>query len=224
MPEQTRIVAPCPDQRCVLLANGQRLLVPAGWELLSPGDAALTRRVKAGGPSWTVQKKKGRKTFSLGVWAPADRIAAVRATLEKERSTDAYAKKRSADRARRDQKQTEYVVDFRGAVQAFLKFAPCYAELASRLANAVTDHATPVGSGTVARAQRIPIERRAESAVIAWLRHATTAYDNMKVPRVKGKRREVRRMLAEQSRRLLEKYRAGRAVDSEVCPLQQAMH
>jgi hypothetical protein len=74
----------------------------------------------------------------------------------------------------------------------------------------------------VARTQRIPIEKRAESAVIAWLRHATTAYDNMKIPRIKGKRREVRRMLAEQSRRLLEKYRAGHEVEM-ACPLQQAL-
>jgi hypothetical protein len=58
--------------------------------------------------------------------------------------------------------------------------------------------------------------------VIAWLRHATTAYDNMKIPRIKGKRREVRRMLAEQSRRLLEKYRAGQAAD-QTCPLRQAL-
>jgi hypothetical protein len=176
--------------------------------LLPPGDAALTRRVKAAGPTWTIQQKKGRKVFSLGVWAPADRIATFRAELEAERSTDSYAKRRAADVARRERKQTEYVEDFRGAVLAFLDFAPSYAKLGERLADAVTQHATPVGSGTVARTQRIPIERRAESAVIAWLRHATTAYDNMKIARFRGKRREVRRMLAEQSRRLLEKYRA----------------
>ena len=94
--------------------------------------------------------------------------------------------------------------------------------MAEQLADAVTQHATPVGSGTVARTQRIPIEKRAESAVIAWLRHQTTAYEDMKIPRVKGKRREVRRMLAERSRRLLERYRAGGAADP-ACPLQQAL-
>ncbi len=223
MPEQTRIVAPCPQPRCVQLADGQTLAVPSGWELLAPGDAALTRRVKAAGPTWTVQQKKGRKTFSLGVWAPAERIAAIRSDLEKERGTASYAKRRAADAARRERKQQVYVEDFRGAVLAFLAFAPRYSTLADRLANAVTTHATPVGSGTVARTQRIPIEKRAESAVIAWLRHATTAYDNMKIPRVKGKRREVRRMLAEQSRRLLAKYRSGQDVDSDACPLQKAM-
>jgi hypothetical protein len=33
----------------------------------------------------------------------------------------------------------------------------------------------------------------------------------------------IRRMLAEQSRRLLEKYRAGHAAD-QTCPLQQALY
>jgi hypothetical protein len=222
MPDKTRIVAPGPGDRTVRTADGQILHAPADWELLPPGDSGLTRRVKAAGPTWTVQEKKGRKTFSRGIWAPAARIATIRAELDAERATDAYAKRRAAETARRERKQTEYVEDFRGAVLAFLDFAPRYAGLAEQLADAVTQHATPVGSGTVARTQRIPIERRAESAVIAWLRHATSAYDDMKIPRIKGKRREVRRMLAEQSRRLLEKYRAGQVVD-QTCPLQRAL-
>jgi hypothetical protein len=32
--------------------------------LLPPGDAALTRRVKAADDHWVVQEKKGRKVFS----------------------------------------------------------------------------------------------------------------------------------------------------------------
>lgn len=222
MSDKTRIVAPGPNDRTVRASDGQVLDAPADWDLLPPGDAALTRRVKAAGPAWTIREKNGRKTFSRGVWAPRERIAAIRADLEAERSTDAYAKRRAAETARRERKQTEYVEEFRGAVLTFLDFAPSYAGLAEQLADAVTLHATPVGSGTVARTQRIPIEKRAESAVIAWLRHQTTAYEDMKIPRVKGKRREVRRMLAEHSRRLLEKYRAGRAAD-QACPLQQAL-
>ena len=94
----------------------------------------------------------------------------------------------------------------------FLAFHPAHADLADRLARAVTDHATPVGSGTVARTKRIPVEQRAEAAVIAWMRHQTTAYDSMTIPRVKGKRREVRRMLAQRSKELLSRYRSGEAV------------
>lgn len=223
MPSETRIVAPGPNEKSVRIADGQIIAVPEGWELLAPGDAALTRRVKAGGASWTVQEKKGRRTFSRGVWAPVDRIDSIRAELVAERSTVSYAKRRQADAVRRERKQSKYVEDFRGAVITFLDFASPHSDVAEHLADAVTKHATPVGSGTVARTERIPIQRRAESAVIAWLRHETTAYDHMKIARVKGKRREVRRILAEQSRQLLEGYRRGTAVDSTACPLQRSL-
>ena len=83
MPNETRIVAPGPRDRTVVNADGRVLQVPKDWELLAPGDATWTRRVKAGGPCWTVQVKKGRRTFSHGVWAPADRIAKVKAVLDR---------------------------------------------------------------------------------------------------------------------------------------------
>jgi hypothetical protein len=74
----------------------------------------------------------------------------------------------------------------------------------------------------VARTKRIPVEKRAEAAVIAWMRHQTTGYDGMVIPRVKGKRREVRRMLARRSQELLARYRRGETVP-EACPLQKAL-
>ena len=218
----TNIFAPGPAPNSVRSADGQVLTVPEGWSLLPPGDAALTRRVKAAGEHWVVQEKKGRKLFSRGVWAPAATIATIRAELEVERATAGYAKRRQSDARRRDKVQAEYVEDFFGAVVAFLAFHPAHAELAQRLARAVTEHATPVGSGTVARTQRIPVHERAEAAVIAWMRHQTTAYDAMTIPRVKGKRREVRRMLAQRSQELLSRYRRGEPV-ATACPLQQAL-
>jgi len=130
MPNETRIVAPGPSDRTVRAADGRVLVAPADWELLPPGDGTLTRRVKAAGPTWTVQQKRGRKVFSRGVWAPADRIAAIREELAAERSTGAYAKRRAADKARRERKQIAYVEDFRKAVVAFLDFAPRHATLA----------------------------------------------------------------------------------------------
>lgn len=223
MPDTNRTVSPGPTESSVITDDGKVLDVPPGWDVLPPGDAALTRRVKAAGPSWTVKTKRGRRTFSLGVWAPADRIAAIREQLNAERSTESYQKKLAAGRRRREKQQTEYVEDFQAAVASFLDFDPCYQNFEDRLAAAVAKHATPVGSGTVARTQRIPIDRRAEAAVIAWLRHQTTAYDNMRIPRKKGMRREVRRMLAEQSRRLLDKYRRGEHVDPCECPLTNAL-
>lgn len=199
------------------------LAVPDGWDLLPPGDAALSRRIKADGPSWTVIEKKGNKRFSQGIWAPAERIAALRAELERERLDPAYQRKLAAGRARRAAEQVEYVEDFRGAVLAYLAFHPLYREFAERLAERITTHATPVGSGTVARTERIPLEARAEAATIAWLRHQTTGYDDMVIARIKGERRAVRRQLARRSVALLERYRRGAAVDPARCPLQQAL-
>ena len=213
---------PGPKPGTVRSADGTVLTAPEGWALLAPGDAALTRRVKGAGDHWIVQEKKGRRIFSRGVWAPAATIDRIRAELEAERSTEAYAKRRQADARRREKTQNGYVDDFCGAVVAYLDFHSSHRQLAQQLAQVVTKHATPVGSGTVARTTRIPVERRAEAAVIAWMRHQTTGYDSMAIPRVKGKRREVRRMLAERSQQLLSRYRQGEPA-SQDCPLQRAL-
>jgi hypothetical protein len=220
--KSTESFLPGPTPNTVRSADGRVLTAPEGWALLPPGDAALTRRVKEAGEHWVVAEKKGRKAFSRGVWAPAATIERIRAELDAERSTESFAKKKEADARRRDQAQSDYVEDFLGAVVTFLAFHAIYADLADRLARAVTDHATPVGSGTVARTKRIPVEQRAEAAVIAWMRHQTTGYDGMVIPRVKGKRREVRRMLARRSHELLERYRRGEPVP-EGCPLQRTL-
>ncbi len=219
MPSQTYL--PGPSLRTVRTPGGQTLPVPSGWILLPPGDAALTRRVKAAGDHWLVQEKIGRKVFSRGVWAPQETIERIRHELTAERSTETYARRREADGRRREAQQTAYVEDFQAAVVSFLAFHERHGELARKLARAVADHATPVGSGTVARTRRIPIERRAEAAVIAWMRHQTTGYDSMKIPRVKGKRREVRRMLAQRSQELLQRYRRGEPIPP-TCPLANA--
>jgi len=188
-------------------ADGRLLTPPPGWVLLPPGDATLTRRVKNAGPSWSVVEKRGRKTFSHGVWAPAANVEAVRAALAQERATPHYTRRRATDARRRAQQQAAYEADFERSVLDFLAFAPSYQPVAAALARAVSAHATPVGSGTVARTTRLPVARRAEAAVLAWLRHQTTAYDRMKVARVKGERRRVRRELAAVSRRLLDLHR-----------------
>jgi hypothetical protein len=218
----TGAFTPGPTPDTVRTSDGKILKAPADWVLLPPGDAALTRRVKAAGDHWVVQEKKGRKIFSRGVWAPSATIDQIRIELDAERSTESFARRKQADARRRDLVQSEYVEDFHKAVLEFLAFHSRHGELAERLAVAVTAHATPVGSGTVARTKRIPVEQRAEAAVIAWMRHQTTAYDSMSIARVKGERREVRRMLARRSHELLECYRRGE-IAAVKCPLQQAL-
>ncbi|RDV36471.1 DUF2293 domain-containing protein [Bradymonadaceae bacterium TMQ3] len=222
MTEQNRIVSPTFPYDMVRLEDGTKTRPPEGWALLKPGDATLTRRVKAAGPSWTVQEKKGRKTFSHGVWAPADIIERETMRREAEQASPAYQRRLAADRARRTKKHEEYAEDFEAAVFDFLNFHSRYRDLARAMATAIAAHATPVGSGTVARTKRIPIEERASAATIAWMRHQTTAYDDMKIARVKGKRREVRRELAQRSRALLNTYRKGEDTP-ERCPLKLAL-
>jgi hypothetical protein len=170
-----------------------------------------------------VIEKKGRKQFSKGLWAPAETIAAQRAALEAERSTESYTKRRAADTARRERSHAEYAVEFEQEVKAFLRFSPMWHSHAAKLARLVAQHATPVGSGTVARTQRIPIAERAEAAVIAWMRHQTTVYDSMQIERVAGRRREVRRELAQISRTLLDLHRREGMHAPSACTLCQAL-
>lgn len=203
--------------------EGKQVAPPDTWAFLPSGDATLTRRVKNAGPHWIVQKSYRGHPSAIGLWAPATIIATQRQALEQERVTPAYQQRLAASRRQRDHKQERYTGDFRAAVLAFLRFAPRWAELAQRLADAVTEHAVPVGSGTVARTERIPIDQRAEAAVIAWMRHQTTAYDRMSIARAKGERRQVRYELAQRSRMLLDGYRRGVDVNPAACTLVRAL-
>ncbi|MGK0362907.1 MAG: hypothetical protein ACI9U2_005229 [Bradymonadia bacterium] len=198
------------------------MTVPEGWTLLPPGDAGVTRRVKAGGPHWVVQEKRGRRMFSQGIWAPTARIEVAQRAMQRQRQSPAHQRKLAQARIRREREQAAYVRSFTAQVKAFLAFHERHADLAEKTAHAIAVHATPVGSGTVARTKRIPVAERAEAAVIAWLRHQTTAYDSMRIARVKGLRREVRRELAARSRRLLDLYRADAPVP-DPCLLTAAL-
>jgi hypothetical protein len=220
----TLVLAPTPDPGVFRAPDGRLLSPPADWRCLPPGDAGLTRRVKAAGPSWAVLEKRGRKLFSRGLWAPERNIEAARGALVAERATPAYAKKRAAEEQRRERDQQTYVREFEAEVEAFLRFSEPHRAMAARLAAKVTAHATPVGSGTVARTKRISVDRRAEAAVIAWMRHQTTAYEHLAIPRVKGARRQVRRELADISRAVLDLHRRPDGHTPTVpCPLCVAL-
>jgi len=202
--------------------NGEALKPPTGWTFLPAGDAGITRKVTSKGAYWKVEAKKGRRTISLGIWAPETTISQAQSDVLLIRSTESYQKKQVYAADRRERKQGQYEVEFCQAVESFLDFHSNYKELEKKLAGMVTSHAIPVGSGTVARTQLIPIEERAAHAVIAWMRHQTTTYDNLKIARVKGERRAVRRSLAQQSVELLANYREGRPASAH-CPLQKAL-
>lgn len=202
--------------------TGEKLSPPDGWAFLPAGDAGITRKVTAKRAFWRVQAQMGRRLISKGIWAPAETIALARQEVEAVRATGTYQKKLASDRLRRDKKQTAYEEDFHRALRAFLSFAPRHLEAEEKMAAAITAHAVPVGSGTVARTTMIPLAERAAKAVIAWMRHQTTAYESMHIPRIKGQRREIRRMLAARSVVLLKAYRDG-LDPSPGCPLKKAL-
>lgn len=206
-----------------LTESGSLIKPPADWSLLLPGDAALTRAVKKATIFWKIEIKKGRRIFSGGIFASDVIIRKITQELEENRNTPEYLKKREYALERRKHIQDEYVNSFQTAVIKYLSFHPKYHDLAIKLAEAVTEHATPVGSGTVARTKTIPVENRVEAAVVAWMRHKTTGYDTMKIKRIKGERRRIRRELASASKSILARYRAGELIDSKNCPLQKSL-
>lgn len=222
MAHSHRLVRPGQRPATLVAESGENLSPPADWAFLPAGDAAITRSVKAKGKTWVVQVRKGRRKISLGVWAEAKHISAARQEVAAKRATPEYARTRQRDLARREAKQQAYVEEFFTEVVRFLDFHPRYENEAHRLSKKITAHATPVGSGTVARTERIPVAKRAEAAVIAWMRHQTTAYDTMSIARIKGRRREVRRQLAARSVEILQAYRQGRDI-AESCPLKRAL-
>lgn len=222
MPQQNRLVKPGRTERIVQSETGEQLVVPEDWALLAPGDGPLTKMVKAKGPTWLVQVKVRNRYISKGIWAKKEHILAAQDELEAKRSAPGYAQKRLQGLAARDKKHQAYVQEFYTEILEFLGFHCRYETLAKQLAGVVTEFATPVGSGTVARTERIPVADRARSAVIAWMRHQTTNYDRMAIARIKGTRRQVRRELAGRSLDLLQLYRDGRDIPP-TCPLQRAL-
>ena len=215
-------VSPGPTEGTLHSGAGEKLIPPDGWAFLPAGDAVITKRVKLKSPVWVVQVKYRRRMISKGIWAPAENILAAKQEVAAKRATPAYAKERKCELARRQAKQEAYTQEFNDQIIKFLNFHSRYEKEAQHLGKIITSHATPVGSGTVARTQRIPIDKRAQAAVIAWMRHKTTVYDSMKVARVKGKRREIRKALAQKSIEVLNVYRQGRDL-SDNCPLKQAL-
>lgn len=205
----------------VFIRDGYEVVPPENWMFVPSGDPGLTRRLKNASGYWLVVRKHKNRIVSTGLLTDAAEVEKQKLMLEKERSSPAYLRKAASAKRSRNLKQLEYEIEFRNAVISFLDFHESYKELAKRLAKAVTEHAVPVGSGTVARTSTISIERRVEAAVIAWMRHKTTAYDNMSIARIKGERREVRRRLAERSRKLLDDYRIGKFIPPDECILSK---
>jgi hypothetical protein len=223
MPTETRSFLITKSDRDLKDKTGKVFSVPTGWKNLPAGDASVTRKVKSLGPTWTVQEKKGRKAISHGVWAAKEQIEEAVTLVEAQRADPKHQKKLAQVKVRREEKETVFGEDFQQEIIQFLNFDQKYHLLVEQLSKRVKEHAVPVGSGTVARSSSITLDDKAALAVMAWMRHQTSAYDTTPVPRIKGARRELRRQIARQSERILAKYRSGDDVDFKVCPLYKTL-
>lgn len=223
MPDQTRTFLVTKEDSRLKDASGNLFTIPTGWDNLPAGDASITRKLKSLGPTWTVQEKKGRKTFSHGVWAASENIATARRLVEARRADPKHQKKLAQAKVRRQEKEEVFGEDFQQAITDFLNFHLKYQSLAKQLSTLVKKHAAPVGSGTVARSSSVSVEDKAALAVMAWMRHQASSYDSIAVPKIKGARRELRRQIARQSERILGAYRRGDEIDTNTCALYKAL-
>jgi len=126
-----------------------------------PGDAALTRRVKAAGEHWNRAGEKRPARLLHGVWAPAVMIetnssrARCRAFHRRVRQAQRVGRSSPASRAGRVCRRLHR--RGRGVCSPSTPATPIW-RIGWRQPWPPTP--TPVGSGTVARTKRIPIERR----------------------------------------------------------------
>eukprot|EP01134_Creolimax_fragrantissima_P002233 CFRG2233T1 len=207
----------------VYTSADQLVSVPRDWVLVKPGDPMLTRRIKKDGSFMVVKgyrkwktenraKNKGQKTNDIhigeGVWAHMDRVNDIRKQVEAEKAKPEYTRTLDKGRMYREKMQDVYSDEFEDAVITFLLFTPEHKDMAEKLAREVVKHAIPVGSGTVARTMKISMERKAELATMAWMRHRVTDYEKISIPKGKGERRKVRNKLWDECKKILQQYRS----------------
>jgi len=149
--------------------------LPEGCGFLPPGDAFVTRQVKAAGPHWVLCKRRKGYTAVLGVLAPKEAIARAE-TVAAETSTERTAERKRARKARERREQV-YREEFHRAAVRFLDFVPEHQALAEEIPRGAAGMATQVGSGRVGRTRLLGLEERVERAVRAFIRHHRTSYE-----------------------------------------------
>jgi hypothetical protein len=154
--------------------------IPDGWEFLASGEAFVTRTVKAAGAYWLAWRPRSRTVRHrrlIGLWAPAEAIAAARTSGDE--TADKRAKARISGARQRERQEERYASEFRAAVIAYLDFTHEHAALAEQIADDATARAAVVGSGRVGRTRTIPLEERAALAARACIRHQHTTYEDV---------------------------------------------
>ena len=122
MPSQTRTFLITPSDDRLKDKTGKVFNIPTDWVNLPAGDASITRKLKSLGPTWSVQEKKGRKTFSHGVWAAKEQIQQAKALVEAQRADPKHQKKLAQAKVRREAKEEVFADDFQQAIISFLNF------------------------------------------------------------------------------------------------------
>lgn len=184
---------------------------PAGWDSQEPGNPFITRRVKLMGPYWVALRARKGHTETLGILAPAANIEAATRLAEETEAARSAARTRS--QGQRIRRETAYRQLFADAVLRYLDFAPRYQALALKIAKAVADRATAVGSGRVGRTAKLTLEDKAELAARAYIRHRYTKYEDRARDGLFDLDREVHLVIRDGSQEevdeFLEKHRRG---------------
>lgn len=186
-----------------------RIPVLGGWELLESGDALLTRRVKGRGKYWEYFHELKTKAYNkkLGIFAPANIIEEEHRKISYERRTKEYEQRLQRSRKSRENKEAKYSKEFAEACFQFLDFVPEYEDLAWQIARGAASVASDVGSGRVGRTAKLSLEKKAQLAVRAFIRHNFTNYDERIDEMGEPWYHEIREDAAADVNRFLEEHR-----------------
>jgi hypothetical protein len=173
---------------------------------LASGDAALTRRAKAGSPlsAVVVRFSRSRRRYERqGILVEEDALQRAEAACLAD--NEARSRRREREAARRAEQDLD--LQKRMASEIRRLFPTCPQERAQQIA----DHAAVRGSGRVGRAAagRALDPRAIELAVVASIRHQDTPYDELLMSGVD--REAAREQVREDVSRRLEAWRASDA-------------
>lgn len=151
--------------------------IPDDWDFLPSGDTFVNRRVTQGGVYWIEWRPRSRRRGHrrrIGLWAPAQAIAAAEAARDE--TAEQRTKARAQAASTRARAESRYEDELRRAILEFLAFDPHHEALAEEIAGTAAARAAVVGSGRVGRTRTIMLEERAALAARAHIRHHHTNY------------------------------------------------
>ena len=205
--QQGLLIMQEPGPACMSCADMDHLV------FLPAGDAALTRRAKAGSRLWAVVVRfsRARRRYERqGILVEEQALGRAEASCLADE--EARARRRGREQARRARLDLGLQQQMAAEIQRL--FPGCPPERARQIA----DHAAARGSGWVGRsaAGRALEERALELAVAASIRHQDTRYDELLVS---GAGREAaREQVRDQVARTMQAWRSAGEQDAAATP------